>query len=343
MIAEKGNLELLIGLRAHVSLVGAMDRFPDSAELVFNCFRILTKMSDRDSVRKEVLGQYPDPGLLVLLLTLMDKHRENMNILSRLFYVFADFAACETAFVAAAGRVTRPVDVAMISDLLESESVRSDRTVAAMAVQVIANLSVDADCAALFMLSNVVPDTMTMCTFGADDRLGFNLLCAGSNFTFHDKAWSPPELIRAIPVAIVSKHVPSIIEALRIVCNLALAPNTMLIETKIPEMLGILLGHVHQDVVLFALQALTNLVNHAGVRRRFREGGGLNALLDMLSADEIDELELEGIAALVVNFGAISIDEASMFASAIEQFEIDGSNHIITNFAVFLDAQLADR
>jgi hypothetical protein len=133
---------------------------------------------------------------------------------------------------------------------------------------------------------------------------------------------------------------PSIFEALRTVCNLALAPNTMLIESKIPEMLGILLKHANPDAVLLSLQALANLINHAGVRRRFRDGGFVAVVLGLLTAEEVDELELEAIAALVMNFGAISEDEAQLFARSLEEYEIGGTNGIVNGFVDFLNGQM---
>jgi hypothetical protein len=105
-----------------------------------------------------------------------------------------------------------------------------------MAIQVMANLAVDAECVSLLTLSDAVAHTTLGCTFHGDDGLGFHLLCAASNFTYREKTWSRPELIEAIPIAIVCKHILSNLEALRTLCNLLLAPNTMLIESRIVEM-----------------------------------------------------------------------------------------------------------
>jgi hypothetical protein len=204
-------------------------------------------------------------------------------------------------------------------------------------VQVIANLSVDADCASILSRSNAIVHSLSGCTFTSSDRFGFNLLCAISNFTFHDHTWAPADLLSAIPIAIVSKHIPSIIEALRILCNIALTPNTILIRSQIPEMLGILLKHIHPDVVLYSLQTLANLIGHRTIRRRFRAGGFVTAVLDLFAAEEMDELHLEAIAALLINFGDISADEAALFAAAIDEFEIDEASPVVNVFIEFLN------
>jgi hypothetical protein len=288
-------------------------------------------------VRRDLLGRFSPDGLLIQFLTLMDKHRTSNPILSRLCYVFADFAAHEPELLGAAGRLMKPVDIAMIPQILETDEARADCRTAAMIVQVIANLSVSEECAALLTLSGTVARALIGRTFTADDRFGFNLLCTASNFAYHNRTWSPPELIAAIPVAIVSKHIPSILEALRTLCNIALAQNALLIESKIPELLGILVMHVDPDVELYALQVLANLVNHGAIRRRFRDGGYLTHVLELLKGDSIDELLLEAIAALVMNFGAISADEASEFAAALDEFELDRSNQIVASFIDFLN------
>jgi hypothetical protein len=65
-------------------------------------------------------------------------------------------------------------------------------------------------------------------------------------------------------------------------------------------MLSILLRHIHSDAVLYSLQTLANLVNHAAVRTRFREGRCVNFVVELLRADEMDELVLGAISAFMV-------------------------------------------
>jgi hypothetical protein len=138
-------------------------------------------------------------------------------------------------------------------------------------------------------------------------------------------------------VAIVSKNIPSILEALRTLCNIALAPNAILVKSKIPEMLGILLKHVHSDVILYSLQTLANLASHRQVCKRFNNSRFFPSLLDLFAGEEMDELQLEAIAALVMNLGRISADAAALFARALGDYEIDGSNLVITTFIDFLN------
>jgi hypothetical protein len=266
---------------------------------------------------------------------LIEKYKGNQQLLTRLAYVFADFAAREPAILAAAGKSE---ELCVLGSCLEGQNAKADRSVTAMIVQVIANLSVDADCAARLSQSDAISGTFEKCTFGHDDRLGFNLLCAASNLTYHDRTWCPPELINAIPAALVSKHIPSILEALRTLCNLALAPNAILIKSKIPEMLGILLKHVHSDVVLYSLQTLANLANHKQIHRRFNNSRFLHSLIALFAGEEMDELQLEAIAALVMNVGTISPGDASLFARTLADYEIDRSNLVIRAFIDFLNA-----
>jgi hypothetical protein len=99
-----------------------------------------------------------------------------------------------------------------------------------MIFQVIANMLVYSECSALFQQSDLIPELHIGCTFDADDRLRFIFLCAPSNFTFHNRSWSPPELTDAMPVAIVSRYIPSIIEALPVLCNLATSTTPVLVS-----------------------------------------------------------------------------------------------------------------
>jgi hypothetical protein len=337
LIADVSNLELLIANQIHVSLFSAMNTFPSSAELVFNCFRILTKISDRDSVRRDIIDRYSADGLLTQLLMLVDKHKENSQILNRLFYVFADFAAFESDILMAASHLKVSPDISAIPDCLKLEKVKSDRALTAMVVQVIANLSVDEACASILMRCDFICDCLPGCTFGGNDRLGFNLLCAASNFTYHDRSWCPAALIAAIPVAIVSKTIPSILEALRTLCNLALAPNALLLQSKIPDMLVLLLKHIHPDVVLYSLQTLTNLANHAVVRKRFQAENVLHVVLDLFSGEEMDEVQLEAMAALVLNIGAMAPADACSLGAAFAEYELDRSNPVIDALIEFLN------
>jgi hypothetical protein len=165
-------------------------------------------------------------------------------------------------------------------------------------------------------------------------------LCTASNFTFHDRWSAPPQLIDAIPVAIVSKHIPSILEALRTLRNLALDPPARLVSSKIPEMLAILLKHISPDVVLYSMQTLINLINHPGIRRRFRESNFTANILELFDVEEMEETEVEAIAALVMNFVEISPEESRALSRALDQFEIDRSNPIVGTFIHFLNEEM---
>ncbi|OHT09288.1 hypothetical protein TRFO_21855 [Tritrichomonas foetus] len=340
LILDPENIDLLIKYHVHLYLFHTMIRFTDSGDYCFACFRILTKMSERPEVRHSVLKKFGDDKILTLFFTLLVNHPSNHQLLSRLAYVFADFASYEQTFTLAAGKITDPYSISVLTDVLSNPEILSDSELTALLLQVVANLSVDEECSSLLSFGDTIAKLFVGRTFKKDDRLGFNLLCTASNFTFHDHYWSPKELIEALPIAIISQHNLSIIEALRSLCNLALASNSMLIDSKIPELLGILMKHVNPDIVLYSLQTLANLINHAGIRRRFRSDGFVESLLEILEGDEIDELELEAVAALIMNFGAITQDEAQKFLDALDMFEIPPGSDIPLAFRNFLKQQL---
>ena len=337
LILDAENVDALVGNRVHVLLFRCLKRFPESPELVFNCFRILTKISERDEVRSSILQLFGVENVLGQFIDLMVRHQSNHPVVLRIAYVFADFAAYEQSLLQVAGNCS---NLSQIPVLLEDPEFQKDREVAAMVVQVIANMSVDSKCASLLSACPVVATMYTSCTFDEKDRLGLNLLCCASNFTCHNHKWSPPELITAIPKAIVSKYIPSILESLRTLCNLALSPNPLLISSKTPELLAILLKHVNDDVVLYSLQTLANLVSQAEMKQRFRAAGCLDTILELLDSDEIDVMELEAIAAVIMNFGTLEADEARAFSQAIEQYETNDSDDIINTFKAYLKKQL---
>jgi hypothetical protein len=144
-------------------------------------------------------------------------------------------------------------------------------------------------------------------------------------------------LLSAIPIAIVSKHIPSIIESLRTLCNVALSPTPVLIGTKIPEMLSILLRHSNPDVVLYSLQTLANLVPYGEIKVRFRAAGAMDAIFELLDDEETGEMELEAIAALVINFRTITAHEAGRFAEALGEYEVDRNGEVLGVFFDFLE------
>jgi hypothetical protein len=103
---------------------------------------------------------------------------------------------------------------------------------------------------------------------------------------------------------------------------------------KIPEMLNILLRHSHSDIVLYTLQALANLVPSPEIKRWFR---GMEAIFELLRGEEVGEMELEAIAALVINFQKISADEARHLREVLEEYELDPSNQVISVLINFLN------
>jgi hypothetical protein len=106
LIADEANLDLLVERKIHLLLFGAIDAFPESADLAFNCFRILTKASDRDSVRSDLLEKYCASGVVGRLLMLIQSNKNNPQILTRISYVFSDFAAWEPDVLTASGKHT---------------------------------------------------------------------------------------------------------------------------------------------------------------------------------------------------------------------------------------------
>ena len=336
LILDVENLDLLVKNEAHVLLFGCLERFPESPELVFNCFRILTKVSERDEVREEILKRFGAEAVLSKFIDLMVRHQENHQILSRIGYVFADFAAYEESLLAVAGEASHASEVEQIAKLLENDALQNDREVAAMVVQVIANLSVSEKCSAILKTRMILAYLLVGSSFDEGDRLGLNLLCCASNFTYHDHKWAPTELINAIPKAIVSKYLPSIVEALRTLCNLALSPSERLVESKIPELLGILLKHVNSDIVLYSMQTLANLINQKSLRSRFRKSGCLATIFERLEQEEIDAMELEAIAALIMNFNEITPQEAQTLIDALNEYEISDEDQMMKTFRDFL-------
>jgi hypothetical protein len=178
LIVDMSNMDFLIAHHVHVLLFRAIDQFPTSVALAFNAFRILTKVSDHQSVRSDLLEQYTGEGIVIRLLQLIDQHRSDLRIISRVAYVFAEFSAREPIILSAAGQLSTPVSVSLLPQVLSSEEIQADRGVAALLVQVIANLSVDPACSAMFTSPDFLACFMPQCTFDANDRFGFNLLCA---------------------------------------------------------------------------------------------------------------------------------------------------------------------
>jgi hypothetical protein len=85
------GLDVMVESKVHLLLFSAIDRFCDSTDVVFNYFRILTKICGPETVRTELLENYVADGPLNTFLFLIDKHTNHMQILSRLCYVLPDF------------------------------------------------------------------------------------------------------------------------------------------------------------------------------------------------------------------------------------------------------------
>lgn len=338
MLVDNKNLAPLAKLGIHLVLLNAVSKCPESQDLVYNTFRVLTKMTQYDDIRGQIIEQFTAVGLVTLLLRLLQIHKSVPKNISRICYVLADFAAQEDEILTVAPTISENVDLAVITDLLQSEPVMGDKEAAVLVLQCIANFSVDPKGAEILSLSEDIPPLFKGHTFTSDDRSGLNLLCIAANFTFHDSRYCPTEIIEALPIAIVSKSLPSITEALRILCNLALSPNTQLIDSQIPELLVILLGHPSPEVVCYALQTLTNLVTHGGVRRRFRTAGGVDAVSEILDADEIDEAVADSACKLLMNFGALSADEANAILAKVELFD-QSSLEVLPLFKEYLRKQ----
>lgn len=341
LINDAEYLDIIVKHNIHILLFKSMIDFTDNIKYCYACFRILTKISSRDDILQSLLKSFSEDAVLTLFYTLLDKYKTNPLLVSRLSYVFADFASQENSFIEEASKITEPYSLSVILNVLEvSEIIENNENALTLMIQVVANLSVNKECASLLSYGDAISKFFTGRTFNENDKLGYNLLCTASNFTFHDHYWSPKSLIEALPNAIISKYVPSIIEALRTLCNLALVPNSMLIDSKIFELLGILINHINQDVVLYSLQTLANLINHAGIRRRFRSAGIVESLLELIRSDNLDEMELDAIAALIMNFGAITADEAQYFYKALDEFEIPQNAEIPNIFKDFLKQQM---
>ncbi|EAY17330.1 hypothetical protein TVAG_266930 [Trichomonas vaginalis G3] len=342
LMIEKENHEQFIKNNLHIHLmtfllknVGLND--PIIRSIATNCFSVLNKVSGFDDIRASLLENFTPHQLVTIFLYYM-KITDKSALVQRLAYVYADFASYEDSILEESAKITDPVDVAILTDKLAADFLAKDDLALAYILQVIANLSVDKECSQILSLSDNIPPLFARFKYGANERAGLNLLCVAANFTSHDPMWCPKELIDALPVAIVSKNLQSIIEALRALCNLALAPNDIIISSKLPELLIILIRHPSSEVVCYALQTLTNLVPQGGVRRRFREAKGVEAVLEALDVDEIDEAVLEAAAKLIMNYGAISSEEASLFIEKLSEFDCSGVD-IVDVFKDFLRKQ----
>lgn len=342
LMMEKENHETFMQNNLHISLMSFLVRnvgLSDSTihSIATNCFSVLTKFSGYDDVRASLIENFTARQLVIVFLYYM-KIAEKSPLVQRLSYVYADFASYEEEICEESSKIDDPVDVAILTDKLSAEFILKDYQALAYLLQVIANLSVHPECAKILSLSEFIPPLFARYKYSENERAGLNLLCVAANFTSHDPMWCPPELIAALPVAIVSKNLPSIIEALRALCNLALAPNDALISSKLPELLIILIRHPSSEVVCYALQTLTNLVPQGGVRRRFRESKGVEAVLDVFDVEEIDEAVFEAAAKLIINYGAISSDEAHSFLEKLAEFDCSGVE-IVDIFKDFLRKQ----
>jgi hypothetical protein len=118
-------------------------------------------MSDRQSVRSDLLEKYTGQEIVIRLLQLMNQYRSNIQIISRVSYVFADVAARESIIPSVAGQLSTPFNISLIPQLLVLEEIQAGRNVAPLSVQDIANLSVDLTCSTIFTRSDVIPTFIT--------------------------------------------------------------------------------------------------------------------------------------------------------------------------------------
>ena len=319
LVLEEENIQKFGKNELPKLLVSALIRAPNP-QLAYNVFSLLKNFTYLQEIRDQILNAFSPKELVALFLKNL-KEQQEPRFLDRLTCVFADFAANDDSILFACSEVSEEIDITILSDLLANEKILSNPESTARILQVIADLSVLKENADILKLSDTMLPLFAKCNYTESDKVGLYLLCASANFTFHDKDWCPHELVQALPVAIVSKNLPSITEALRILCNLALSPHTEIINSKLPELLVILLSHPSPDIVCYALQTLTNLVPQAGIRRRFTESNGVKAVTELLDCEEIDEAILEAICKLMMNYGSLTPEEASILLEKIDEFD----------------------
>jgi hypothetical protein len=125
----------------------------------------ISKMSEPPAVRSRLLQWYSSDGISAKFLSLLGAHKANAQILSRVGYVLADFAAYEEAILISGAKVTKLFGIKLIPDLLSCEGARADKSVAPTLVQVVANLSVDPHCSALLSQCDTLSKAMKGCSF----------------------------------------------------------------------------------------------------------------------------------------------------------------------------------
>jgi hypothetical protein len=123
-------LDFFITRQIHLLLFAAFDQFPHNPELAFNTFRILAKISDRQSVRSDLFEKYTSQEIVIRLLQLMNQHRSNIQIISRVSYVIADVAAREPIIPSVAGQLSTPFNISLIPRILVLEEIQAGRNVA---------------------------------------------------------------------------------------------------------------------------------------------------------------------------------------------------------------------
>lgn len=315
------TLKKLAESMLHVKLIDAIMKKYKSEEIVYNSFSILTKLVIYDDIRGQILQKFNAKELVTVFLNVLKLYQKKPEVVSRVCYSYAYFAAQEPEFLDVPPNINDDINISILSELLVNEELMKGKESSSLIIQLIANLSVDKKYSDIFSISPNIPPLFERCTYAENDRFGLNLLCAASNFTYHHSQWCPAEMISSIPSAIISKNLPVIIETLRILCNVALYPNPQITDSKIPELLVILLEHPSLDIQCYSLQTLTNLVFHGQIGDRFRAANGVELVKKILDGNELDEAIVEASCKLIMNFGAISVEEAKEFITIVDLFE----------------------
>ena len=337
LVIDAESIPILVENHLAGHMFEALKSFKDHADFVFACFRVMTKLSEVDDVRSDVLIRFGAEFIAKLTLEMIKIHVNSPQTVSRIACVLEDFTMQDPS-IAASSKDSEFLPA--LAESLSNENVKQNQQCVVMLTHVIANFAVDEACSQVLMKSTVFGPMFKDCTFKDDDNIGFGLLSIASNFTCYNPEWCPDELIAAIPVAIISKNKDSIIEALRIVLNLSNADNERLVNSDIPTLLVVLMKHCDDDISLVAVQALVNLMRNEPVKQTFKDRKGIASIEAILSTEAISQEMLEAISLLILSYSTWTSDEIARIQPLIEEFEvcpdlIDLTEHLNTLFAKY--------
>lgn len=340
LLNDQSNIVNLIENQLHTHIFCCMEHFAETPDFVYNCFRIMTKLVDSEIVLNDLITKFTAKKLLTFFFNLVQINIAQPLIVTRVSYVLAEFISLDENLSNIASELKPPYNVNVLTEAIQNEAISSNKEALSMLLHVIANLSINESNAKIFMRSSAFNSLYMQPKYDEPDKFGLNLLCVTSNLTYHDSKWCPQQLLDAIPISIISKNRYAIIEALRILCNLALVKNMALIKSQIPDLLVVLLGHSDIDIVIFAMQALTNLITYKEVKENFKKQKGFQKILKILQSELIDETVLEVLSTMIMNYDQLDSQQSKQILNNFEDFEYDQENQLFQDFKSYLQNRM---